>query len=120
MIRVATYKNLSGVLALVVVALAGALIWQVNKETNLASTPNQTQSNKELVGDYRAYANSYYNLPESEAIQKASRDGLTARVVERTSEDIVRTLDGTPNRLHLTIKDGRVTRAEFEFYPISD
>jgi hypothetical protein len=112
-----TYKNLSLGLILIVIALLGALIFQLNKNPEIVETSEQQLTDQQLIQEYRDYANSYYNLEESSAIRKASKDGLTARVTERTNKDIIRTLDGTPNRLHLTIKDGKVIRAQFEFYP---
>lgn len=59
-------------------------------------------------------ANEYVGLAEQAALDKAARERKTARVVERDGESLAITMDYSPGRLNLTVKDGKVSKVQVE------
>jgi hypothetical protein len=56
----------------------------------------------------------YIGLTEDEALEKASRDNQTIRVVERDGESLPVTMDFMDGRHNISIKDGRVYKIHIE------
>lgn len=56
----------------------------------------------------------YIGLTEQAARDKAKSDNKTARVVERDGESLPMTMDYSPGRLNLYVKDGNVYKVQVE------
>ncbi len=56
----------------------------------------------------------YIGLTEQTALEKATAENKTARVVEREGEPLMVTMDYLPGRLNLSIKDGKVYKVQVE------
>ena len=72
-----------------------------------AATPEQTRHTT-------AEEDRYVGLSESEALDKADRENVPARVVTRDDEPLPTTEDLRPGRLNLTVKDDIVTHVSVE------
>jgi hypothetical protein len=110
-----TYKSLTIVLAIAVVALSVTLFWQLNKKQGITNEPNQQESGcEEFYDGTRACTSWYVGLSEAEAKSKAESDGLKSRVVEdNNNPNIFFHQDRQSKRVNFTIYNGEVTKAEF-------
>lgn len=115
------------------VIIAGILLWKpsINKNIDnfqsckdaggaiLESYPEQCMlDGKSFTNDAQVPKSSsgdeYVGLAEQAALDKAKSDSKAARVVERDGEALPVTMDYSPGRLNLSVKDGKVYKVQVE------
>lgn len=130
--QVSPYWITVAVVAIVAI-LAGLLLWKpgTNKNINnfktckdaggalLESYPEQCMLNgKSFTNDAQvpktSSSDEYVGLAEQSALDKAKSESKAARVVERDSESLPITMDYSPGRLNLYVKDGKVYKVQVE------
>jgi len=57
---------------------------------------------------------SFIGLSEEDALSKAHKNGVAARVLERDGQPLLMTMDFQEGRLNMTVKDGQVTKIAVE------
>lgn len=131
--RKQTAIYLAAVAAIVAVAAVGIVLWKpwANKTIDtfqackdaggalLESYPEQCKiDGKSFTNDAQSTSNTptdtYINLPEQEALNKAKLEQKAARVVERNGEPLPVTMDYAPGRLNMYVKDGKVYKIQVE------
>jgi hypothetical protein len=108
------YKGIIAALILTIVILAGTLI-AVGSSKNRSSEGGQhtETSPQQLIRSANEYLGQYVGLKEADALEKAQKDNLTARVVSRTpGEPLAVRSDFQSERLNFEIVDNRVVNVE--------
>jgi len=95
-------KNKKNKLATVLIVLAVILFAVAIVAAIVASRSNTNYRDME----------SYINLTEAQAIDRAEDGGLAYRIVERDGESYMVTEDYSENRVNFTIAEDHVTKAE--------
>lgn len=95
-------KNKKNKLTTILVALAVILLVAAIVAAIVTSRSNT---------DYRDM-DTYINLTETQAIDRAEDGGLAYRIVERDGESYMVTQDYSDNRVNFTIANDHVTKAE--------
>lgn len=108
------YKGIIATLILVVAIMAGALVVKSNSKSPSENVDTQPQvSPQQLIKSTNQYLGQYVGMNESDALKKAQKDNLTARVVRRTPGDpIAVTSDFQSERLNFEVADGRVVNVD--------
>ena len=81
----------------------------------MESYPEQCAINgKTFTNQAQQPGGEYIGLTEQEALDKASQENVTARIVEREGESLPVTMDFSFGRHNFSIKDGKVYKVEIE------
>ena len=98
---------LVGLVILVIIIVVLVILLSKNNQNNGIIVDPPTGE----VSQCQEIASSYVGLSEQEATNKAKKDGLTYRVIERDGEGLMATMDYSADRINFAITNNKVTSA---------
>lgn len=99
-------------IALIVIGVAAALIWQ--NYANAPTDDNTTSQQEEPTPADPNDTEQYVGMTEEDALRCAKENNKTARVIERDGDAVPSTMDLRAGRLNFSVEDGIVTGVEEE------